>query len=141
LIKRNTTPKKMNKSKAWKEHGSLQNVMLALTDSGTPQVGKRATIALWTDRYVIDIVWVSDDKKKCLVRRTEATLKAGCTIGDQDWNIISREDWILETIVFWRGKWRFRTESDNGKGTIKHSYGNGLAIMFNVESYHYDWTF
>ena len=132
----------MSKLKSvWKEHGSLQNVMLAMTDSGTPQVGKRATIALWTDRYVIDIVWVSDDKKKCLVRRTDVKLKAGCTIGDQDWDIVSREDWSLETIVFWRSKWRFRVELDNGAGTIKHSYGNRLAIMFNIESYHHDWSF
>lgn len=131
-----------------KNYGSFHNVLMANSDPGTPEVGKRCTKALWTDRSVYDVIWVSDDKRVALIRGTVAVAteegkRQG--IGHQSWEIKSQYGWGADTIAFWRGGWRYRTEyeetNSKGKIQIKYRYGNKLAIMFNCESYYYDWSF
>jgi hypothetical protein len=123
----------------FKDYGSLQNAMFATSQFGTPIVGNRATIALWTDRFVVDVVWVSDNFRKCLIRRTEACAKSTASgFGHQDWDIISHEEWTLDTIVLYRGAWYYEDDTEDPK---KKKRGCKVAIKFNLEAYYYDWSF
>ena len=126
-----------------KNHGSLQNVILANSHAGVPEVGQRCTIALWTDRHVHDVVWVSDCKTKALIRECNVRLhpesQGGC--GHQDWLIESNEKYPLATIKFQRGRWSYEREYTDSIGRLRKAYDCKLAIVFNCESYYYDWTF
>jgi len=51
--------------------GSLVNHLMSY-DKNMPEVGKGATELLWSDRHAYQVTWVSDDKKKCTIRRCDA---------------------------------------------------------------------
>lgn len=113
------------------DYGSLLNVILANSPSGEPTVGHYCTVALWTDRHVYDVVWVSDCKRKALIRRcivTHDSTKEG-GIGHQNWKIEQNDGGECVEIHLKNGSW-FRTES-----------GERVAIVFNVADEYYDWSF
>jgi hypothetical protein len=73
-----------------------------------PEVGKGATKLYWTDREPYDVVWVSQNKKECLIRPCLVTWdkEKGGGMGHQNWIIEPDHSAILTKIVFRHNRWK-----------------------------------
>lgn len=86
--------------------GSFTNYMMG-NNSSTPEVGKGATLLSYSDRYPAEVLEVSADGKRCVIREMNHKAKenAGC-MGHQDWDITPNPDGYTQTLVYRNGAWR-----------------------------------
>lgn len=54
-----------------KSTGSFYNWLMG-NNSTLPEVGKGATILMWTDRYAFQVIWVSEDQSECIIQRCDS---------------------------------------------------------------------
>lgn len=89
------------------ETGSVMNHLMSGCPT-PPVVNKGATMLHWTDRSPYDVVWVSDDQRKCLIRacdyRFDNTKEGG--MGHQNWIIESVETNTLHELNWKNGVWK-----------------------------------
>lgn len=70
--------------------GELINQLMG-NNSTEPEVGKGATILLYSDRYAYEVISVSDDGNKCTIREMDAQFIGKC-IGDERYEYSSNEN-------------------------------------------------
>jgi hypothetical protein len=100
----NPKPKQMKQSR--KLEGSFTNYMMG-NNSTLPEVGKGGTLIMYSDRYPVEVLEVSEDKKKCVIRSMDHKAKPNAGgMGHQEWQITSNPDAPKETIVYRQGAWR-----------------------------------
>jgi hypothetical protein len=89
-----------------KLEGSFTNYLMG-NNSSLPEVGKGATLLSYTDRHPAEVLEVSDDKRKCIIREmdTKASPDAG-GMGHQDWILTANPDAPKQTLVYRNGAWR-----------------------------------
>lgn len=86
--------------------GSYINYLMG-NNSTTPEVGKGATLLFHSDRYPAEVLEVSADGKRCVIRQMnhKAKMNAG-GMGHQEWDITPNPDAPKETLVYRQGAWR-----------------------------------
>ena len=89
-----------------KNSGSLYNWLMANNES-IPVVGKGATVCLWSDRHAYEVIEVSKDGKTVIVDRYDA--KRIDDMGMSDCQEYEYKNTVgnPQTIVWYRGKWRW----------------------------------
>lgn len=91
------------------EHGSLQNLLIASSNSNKPKVGMGATIVLWTDRKAYTIIEVSKSGKSIVIQRDEAIRKDSFGMSDsQKYEFRSDSNGVTESVRSYKGKWKSR---------------------------------
>lgn len=76
-------------------------------NSTTPEVGKGATLLFHSDRYPAEVLEVSADGKRCVIRQMSHKAKPNSGgMGHQDWDITPNPDAPKETLVYRQGAWR-----------------------------------
>ncbi|MFV0536818.1 MAG: hypothetical protein ACK5M3_05520 [Dysgonomonas sp.] len=150
------------------ETGSFINMLMS-SNSSIPEVGKGATVLLWTDRHAYEVMKVSDDKKRVVIQRYEPERIDNLGMSEsQDYKYEKLND--FEHIVVWRhGAWRFERDElkvldedyfySRPRKEIEASYDeNGIMIhqegltkwvkkyykvniIFGVKREYYDYSF
>ena len=103
--------------------GSFFNYLMA-NNSSVPVVGKGATIMLWSDRNVAEVVEVSEDGKKVVIEHLDAK-NIGKQYGEQDWEFTASGR--TQTIVWRNNAWR--TED------VKISFTKNILEEFEASNY------
>lgn len=86
--------------------GSFTNYLMG-NNSSTPEVGKGATLLSYSDRYPAEVLEVSADGKRCVIREMSHRAKnSEDNMGHQDWDIFPNPDAPTETLVYRNGAWR-----------------------------------
>ena len=89
-----------------KLEGSFTNYLMG-NNSSLPEVGKGATLLSYTDRDPYEVLEVSEDGRKCVIRAMRAVAKPNSGgMGHQDWDINSDESATKEQLVYRNGAWR-----------------------------------
>jgi len=97
-------PKQMKQSR--KLEGSFTNYMMG-NNSTLPEVGKGGTLIMYSDRYPVEVLEVSKDKKKCVIRSMDYKAKPNAGgMGHQEWEITLNPEAPKYTIVYRQGAWR-----------------------------------
>lgn len=111
--------------------GSVFNHIMSMGDN-IPEVGKGATELLWTDRHAYFVLWVSDDKKECIIERANAIRTDDLGMSDsQDYRYERYEEGTVKAfrIRYTYGKWR----NKETKGVMN--------IRFGFMREYYDFSF
>lgn len=89
-----------------KLEGSFTNYLMG-NNSSTPEVGKGATLLSYTDRHPAEVLEVSADGKRCVIRGMKAKAKPNSGgMGHQDWDISPDPDSPTDTLIYRNGAWR-----------------------------------
>ena len=89
-----------------KLEGSFINYLMG-NNSTTPVVGEGATILSYSDRHPAEVLEVSADGKKCVIRDMSHKAKPNSGgMGHQDWEITPNHDAPKKTLVYRQGAWR-----------------------------------
>jgi hypothetical protein len=91
----------MKQTKKLSQSGSFFNYLMS-NNSSVPVVGKGATIMLYTDRKVAEVVEVSEDGKRVVIEHLNAKNKG--QFGEQNWEFSPSGN--KETIVWRNNAWR-----------------------------------
>lgn len=97
----------MKQAKSVNSFRSFVNWMMANNES-LPEVGKGATVLLWSDRHAYEVMEVSSDKKKVLVQRYSPKRIDNYGMGDVQEYEYKELNGINQKIVWYRGKWRWK---------------------------------
>ena len=89
-----------------KLEGSFTNYLMG-NNSTTPEVGKGATLLFYSDRKPAEVLEVSADGKRCVIREMEHKAKPNAAgMGHQDWEVTPNPNGYTQTIVYRHGAWR-----------------------------------
>jgi hypothetical protein len=121
----------MKQKQQLKETGSFFNYLMA-NNSSIPVVGKGATILLYSDRKVAEVIEVSKDGKKVVIEHLNAK-NIGKQFGEQDWEF--SPSGINQTIVWRNNAWRIEVNIGDKKVYDK------INILFGAKNYYYDYSF
>ena len=89
-----------------KLEGSFINYLMG-NNSTTPEVGKGATLLFHTDRHPAEVLEVSADGKRCVIREMSHKAKPNAGgMGHQDWELIPDLNAPKQTLVYRHGAWR-----------------------------------
>lgn len=116
--------------------GSEVNSLMGNSKDTTPEVGKGATIMLWTDRHAYEVMKVSEDKTKATIQRYEAERTDDNGMSDSQQYKYEKLGRIKKEIAFQWGKWRHIQRDENGK-----IVRNPINIMFGVKHEYHDYSF
>jgi len=116
-----------------KIRGSLINDLMG-NNSTVPEVGKGATILLYSDRHPYEVLEVSEDKKSALIREMDYKSKPGGSYGNTEWEVFPNDKFPPKRIVYRQGAWRMGYNEDGKKKYEK------ISIIFGRAEYYYDWT-
>jgi hypothetical protein len=111
--------------------GSFFNYLMA-NNSSIPVVGEGATILLYSDRKVADVIEVSKDGKKVVIEHLNAK-NISKQFGEQDWEF--SPSGIKQTIVWRNNSWKIEMNIDGIKVYEK------INILFGAKNYYYDYSF
>jgi hypothetical protein len=114
----------MNTMKLGSQTASPINWIMS-NNNTTPKVGQGMTRLFWTDRYAYEVLWVSKDAKRVIVKRYEEEYKDSYVVGIGD--LVGEE---ME-IRYRHGAWRFQSY----KGWEK------MNVIFGVRSAYRDPSF
>jgi superoxide dismutase len=118
-----------------KLEGSYINYLMG-NNATTPVVGEGATLLMYTDRYPLEVLSVSKDGKRCLVRNLEAVAVGNnLQIGHQSWELVSDESSKAYELRYRHGAWR---RMSNNNGIVNW---NKVNIRFGKAEYYRDWTY
>jgi hypothetical protein len=84
--------------------GSFTNYLMG-NNSSVPEAGKGATMLMYSDRYPSEVLEVSRDGKRCVIRAMNHK-GIGKDMGHQDWNITPDPSAPKQTLVYRNGAWR-----------------------------------
>lgn len=87
--------------------GSFQNQLMG-NNSTTPEVGKGATILMYSDRHPYEVISVSDDGNSCKIRELDFEF-VGESYGDERYILSSNPEGNVSTLE-WnekKGKWGY----------------------------------
>ena len=111
--------------KTLRTSGSFFNYLMSNNES-VPVVGEGATIMLWTDRKVADVIEISEDGMRVVIEYANA--KNLGEYGDQMWEFTPSG--IKQTLVWRQNAWRVETEQVvYTKKFIKEANDNGHCIL------------
>lgn len=126
--------------------GSLANMAMS-NNSTIPEVGKGATILLWTDRNAYEVMEVSRDRKRVVIQkyRPKRIDKNGVS-EDQEYEY--KELSGHDEVIVWRwGAWRKESIDYYCKlvdgvpcHTEKKGY-NKICIVWGIKQEYYDFSF
>jgi len=86
--------------------GSFTNYLMG-NNSSTPEVGKGATLLSYSDRHPAEVLEVSADGKRCVIREMNHKAKANAEgMGHQDWELTPNPDGYKRTLLYRNGAWR-----------------------------------
>lgn len=125
-----------------KDTGSFINMLMS-NNSTVPEVGKGATVLLWTDRHAYEVIEVSNDKKRVVVQQyfPKRIDKNGMSESQEyEYKELSP---VKEVIVWKWGGWRFERD------VMKHQQGltkwvkkyPKVNIIWGVKREYYDYSF
>lgn len=145
--------------------GSFINMMMS-QNCTLPEVGKGATVLLWTDRHAYEVMEVSDDKKRVVVQQYNAKRIDNLGMSDQQDYEYKELNGYNEVIVWKWGAWRWEMEvikfinppigyqkeydkyyDENGRlmlvegVTKKAKEWRKVNILWGVKDEHYDFNF
>ncbi len=150
------------------ETGSFINMLMS-SNSSIPEVGKGATVLLWTDRHAYEVIEVSKDKKRVVIQRylPERVDDLGMS-ESQDYKY-EKLNGYNETVVWKWGSWKFERDelkvidedyfysrpraeieaSYDEDGIMIHQEGltkwgkryDKVNIVFGVKREYYDYSF
>lgn len=86
---------------ALKNSGSLINFMYA-NNNVLPEVGKGATMLFWSDRHAYEVMEVSADFKRVVLKRYQNNNVKGLAYGDQRYMYEPQYLSEYETVLVWR---------------------------------------
>lgn len=119
-----------------KLEGSFTNYLMGNNDS-TPVVGQGATELMYSDRTPYEVLEVSKDGKRCVIREMSAKAKANAGgMGHQDWDILPDPTQPIERLVYKYGAWRKEFIGWDGKKATSK-----INILFGRAEKYYDWEF
>ena len=87
-----------------KLEGSFTNYLMG-NNSSVPEVGKGATLLMYSDRYPYEVLEVSNDGKRCVIRAMNHKA-IGEGMGHQDWDITPDLCAPKHTLVYRNRAWR-----------------------------------
>ncbi len=89
-----------------KLEGSFTNFLMG-NNSSVPEVGKGATLLFYTDRHPAEVLEVSADGKRCVIREMQHKAKPNAEgMGHQDWDVFPDLSQPKQTLVYRNGAWR-----------------------------------
>lgn len=100
----------LRQKSSFKNTGSFFNMVMG-NNSTLPEVGKGATILLWTDRHAYEVMEVSDDKKSCIIEQylPERVDKLG--MSDHQEYKYEKTNGFKQKVVWRREKWRLEIKT------------------------------
>ena len=116
--------------KLGKETANFTNWLMS-AHSELPQVGKGATILMWTDRNAYEVLDVSKDKKTVTIQRYKRKLDKNAEPYSDNYIYDELEGKPFKIYFKW-GSWK---EKDNYGKYIK------INIIFGIKDEYYDWSF
>ena len=116
---------KQTQKQQLKEAGSFFNYLMA-NNSSIPVVGKGATILLYTDRTVAEVIEVSKDGKRVVIEHLDAKNKG--QFGEQNWEF--SPSGRKETIIWRNNAWRREyIQIDFTEEMKQLSMDNGYSVL------------
>jgi hypothetical protein len=89
-----------------KLEGSFTNYLMG-NNATIPVVGEGATLLSYSDRYPAEVLEVSIDGKRCVIRQMKHKAKPNAGgMGHQDWELSPDPDAPTDTLVYRNGAWR-----------------------------------
>lgn len=86
--------------------GSFTNYLMG-NNSSTPEVGKGATLLSYSDRHPAEVLEVSADGKRCVIREMDHKAKPNSGgMGHQEWDILPNPNGYKRTLIYRNGAWR-----------------------------------
>lgn len=102
-----------------KETGSLFNLLMG-NNNTLPEVGKGATILLWSDRHAYEVISVSEDKKEVVIQRYDPERIDGLGMSDCQTYKYEKLTEEKRTVVWRNNAWRTKvTEIHYTKDFLK----------------------
>ena len=99
-------PKHTNMKQTRKLEGSFINYLMG-NNSTRPVPGKGATLLYHSDRHPAEVLEVSQDGTRCVIREMGYKARANAGgMGHQEWDIFPNPDAPTETLVYRNGAWR-----------------------------------
>lgn len=142
--------------------GSFINMLMS-NNSTVPEVGKGATVLLWTYRHAYEVIEVSEDKKRVVVQKYNAKRIDSNGMSDSQ-QYEYKELLPNKRVIVWRrGAWRWEKEcieyvrpdverkdehyDENARlklidgVTIKVKHYSKVNIIWGVKDEYYDYSF
>ena len=89
-----------------KLEGSFTNYLMG-NNATIPVVGEGATLLSYSDRYPAEVLEVSKDGKRCVIREMKHKAKPNAGgMGHQDWELSPDNDAPTDTLIYRNGAWR-----------------------------------
>lgn len=95
--------------KLGRQTGSFFNGMMS-SNKSMPEVGKGATVLLWTDRHAYQVMEVSKDFKRVVVQQCKPKRIDNYGMGDCQIYDYSELNGLNQVIVFRHGSWKFQND-------------------------------
>ena len=106
-------------------------------NSSTPKVGEGATILMYSDRYAYEVIEVSNDSSRCVIRSMDCKF-VGSGYGDERYTYSSNEDGSTKTIEWnerkqqWGETWNSIEIQKSLQSKLVKEYGYGWSDYLPV---------